>query len=176
MLWTLAVIADSGRVMYETMVRSLSAEEREALWLDYVRFGELFGLPREAVPSTYSEFSAWWKAKLASPDLHATEHALEMAPLVAFRQPVPRSARGNVAVQNLVIKGTLPTRVRRIFGIPWSAAHEAAFHSIASAHRRARPAFPRHLRRGRNDVFFDVVTQAEKRRGGTRTPRVSGAA
>ena len=47
MLWTLAVIADSGRAMYETMVRPLSDGEREGLWQDYVRFGELFGLPRE---------------------------------------------------------------------------------------------------------------------------------
>jgi hypothetical protein len=29
---------------------------------------------------------------------------------------------------------------------------------------------PRQLRRGRNDYFFNVVTQREKRRGGTRTP------
>lgn len=176
MLWTLAVIADSGRAMYETMVRPLTAEEREALWQDYVRFGELFGLPREAVPGSYREFSAWWEGKLASPDLHATDHALEMAPLVAFRQPVPRSARGNIAIQNLVIKGTLPPRVREIFGIPWSAAHETAFRGIAAAHRRARPAFPYRIRRGRNDYFFDVVTQTEKRRGGTPTPRVTGTA
>jgi uncharacterized protein (DUF2236 family) len=176
MLWTLAVIADSGRAMYETLVRPLSAEEREALWQDYVRFGELFGMPREVAPATYPEFRAWFDAKLASPDLHATDHALEMAPLVAFEQPVPRSARSNIAVQNLVIKGTLPPRVRKIFGIPWSAGHEAAFQSFAAAHRRARPAFPRRLRRGRNDYFFNVVTQTEKRRGGTPTPHVTGAA
>jgi uncharacterized protein (DUF2236 family) len=177
MLWTLAVIADSGRAMYETMVRPLDDEEREALWQDYVRFGELFDLPRDAVPASYREFDAWWAERLASPDLHATPHALEMAPLVAFRQPVPRPARANLAVQNLVIKGTLPPRVRRIFGIRWGAAHEAAFQSIAAAHRRARPALPHRVRRGRNDVFFDLVTQTEKRRGGTPTPRVySGAA
>jgi uncharacterized protein (DUF2236 family) len=176
MLWTLAVIADSGRAMYETMVRPLSAEEREALWQDYVHFGELFGLPRSAVPASYREFSDWWEEKLASPDLRATDHALEMAPLVAFRQPVPPSVRGNLAVQNLVIKGTLPPRVREIFGIPWSAAHERTFRGIAALHRRARPVFPYRVRRGRNDVFFDVVTKAEKRRGGTPTPRGSGAA
>jgi uncharacterized protein (DUF2236 family) len=172
MLWTLAVIADSGRAMYETMVNALSEEEREALWQDYVRFGELFGLPRDAVPATAVEFDAWFQGKLASPDLHATRHALEMAPLVAFEQPVPRSARGNLAVQNLIVKGTLPSRVRRIFEIPWSGAHEAAFQTIAGSHRRARRAFPRRLRRGRNDYFFDVVTQAEKRRGGTPTPQI----
>ena len=177
MLWTLAVIADSGRAMYETMVRPLSAAEREDLWQDYVRFGELFGLPREAVPASYGEFSAWWDEKLASPDLHATPHALEMAPLVAFRQPVPLPARLNLETQNLIIKGTLPERVRRIFGIRWTSAHEKAFRSIAAAHRRARPAFPRLVRRGRNDHFFEVVTKAEHRRGGTPTPRIrSGAA
>ncbi len=177
MLWTLAVIADSGRAMYETMVRPLSEAEREALWQDYVHFGELFDLPREAVPPTYPEFRAWWEEKLASPDLQATPHALEMAPLVAFEQPVPWHARGNIAVQNLVIKGTLPARVRRIFGIPWSGAHEAAFQAIAASHRRARPAFPRRARRGRNDYFFDLVTAAEKERGGTPTPVLrSGAA
>jgi len=170
MLWTLAVIADSGRAMYETMVRPLSAEEREGLWQDYVRFGELFRLPREEMPATHREFEAWFAAKLESPDIHATEHALEMAPLVAFRQPVPVAARGNLALQNHLIKGTLPPRVREIFGIRWSGAHERSFRAMAAAHRRARRAFPRTVRRGRNDYFFDLVSQAEQRRGGTATP------
>ena len=170
MLWTLAVIADSGRAMYETMARPLSAAEQEALWQDYVRFGELFGLPREAVPATYPEFRAWFDGKLASPGLHATEHALEMAPLVAFRQPVPLSARLNLQTQNLIIKGTLPPRVREIFGIRWTLHHERAFRSVTAAHRGARHAMPRPLRRGRNDYFFNVVTEREKRRGGTPTP------
>jgi uncharacterized protein (DUF2236 family) len=170
MLWTLAVIADSGRAMYEVMAGPLSDEEREALWQDYVRFGELFQLPRDAVPPTYREFQAWFDARLAGPELHATAHALEMAPLVAFRQPVPLGARFNLETQNLIIKGTLPERVRQIFGIAWSPAREAAYRSVTAAHRRARHAMPRAMRRGRNDYFFDVVTQAEKRRGGTPTP------
>jgi uncharacterized protein (DUF2236 family) len=176
MLWTLAVIADSGRAMYEAMVRPLSAAEREALWQDYVRFGELFRLPAGAVPGSYPEFRAWFDGRLASPDLHATPHALEMAPLVAFKQPVPAPARGNLVAQNLVIKGTLPPRVREIFGIPWTRAHETAFRAIAAGHRRARPAFPRQMRRGRNDVFFDVVTKTEHKRGGTATPKLGAGA
>jgi uncharacterized protein (DUF2236 family) len=176
MLWTLAVIADSGREMYETMVRPLSEAEREDLWQDYVRFGELFDLPRSEVPASHREFKAWWDGKLASPDLRVTEHGLEMAPLVAFRQPVPAAARGNLAVQNHIIKGTLPPRVREIFGIRWSRAHESSFRAIAAAHRRARGLFPRRMRRGRNDVFFDVVTKAERQRGGTVTPRLHAGA
>jgi uncharacterized protein (DUF2236 family) len=173
MLWTLAVIADSGREMYETMVRPLRESEREALWQDYVRFGELFGLPRSEVPATHRAFAAWFGERLASPDLHATPHALEMAPLVAFRQPVPRAARGNLATQNLVIKGTLPPRVREIFGIRWTSGHESAFRAFAASHRRARHAFPRRVRRGRNDVFFDTVARSEHLRGGTATPELT---
>ncbi|HET8566787.1 MAG TPA: oxygenase MpaB family protein [Solirubrobacterales bacterium] len=176
MLWTLAVIADSGRAMYEAMVRPLRPGEREALWQDYVRFGELFLLPREAVPPTYREFKIWFDARLAAPDLQATAHALEMAPLVAFRQPVPLTARFNLETQNLIVKGTLPPRVREIFGIAWTPAHAAAFRTVTVAHRQARHAMPRPLRRGRNDYFFNVVTQAEKRRGGTPTPRISSGA
>jgi uncharacterized protein (DUF2236 family) len=174
MLWTLAVIADSGRAMYETMVRPLTASERESLWQDYVRFGELFELPGAEVPSSYREFESWFEGKLASPDLHATEHALEMAPMVAFEQPVPAAARGNLALQNHIIKGTLPPRVREIFGIRWSRAHERSFRAMAASHRRGRRAFPRAVRRGRNDYFFDLVSRVERSRGGTRTPELAG--
>ena len=97
-----------------------------------------------------------------------------MAPLVAFEQPVPAAARGNLAVQNLIIKGTLPPRVREIFGIDWSRAHEAAFRSVTATHRRARPAFPRPMRRGRNDVFFDVVTKGGGGAPGAAAPGHAG--
>jgi uncharacterized protein (DUF2236 family) len=172
MLWTLAVIADSGREMYETLVRPLDPDERERLWQDYVRFGELFGLPASEVPASQVEFKAWFDGRLAAPDLRATEHGLEMAPLVAFRQPVPLPARGNLVVQNHIIKGTLPPRVREIFAIRWSRAHESSFRAIAAASRRTHDAFPYRMRRGRNDVFFDVVSEAERRRGGTVTPQL----
>jgi uncharacterized protein (DUF2236 family) len=176
MLWTLAVIADSGRAMYETMVRPLSEGEREDLWQDYIRFGELFGLPRNDVPGSYREFRAWWDERLSSPDLQATAHGLEMAPLVAFEQPVPRAARGNIVAQNHIIKGTLPPRVREIFGIRWSGAHERTFRAMTATHRRARRYFPRKMRRGRNDVFFDVVSKTEHQRGGTRTAQLHAGA
>jgi uncharacterized protein (DUF2236 family) len=168
MLWTLAVIADSGRAIYETTVGPLSAGEREDLWQDYLHFGELFGMPREVAPATYPEFAEWFESKLRSPDLHATPHALEFAPVVAFEQPVPRAGRMNLASLNVIIKGTLPPRVREIFDIPWGARQEAAFRSLVAIHRRGvRPLMPRKARRGRNDSFFDVVAAGERRRGGT---------
>jgi uncharacterized protein (DUF2236 family) len=176
MLWTLAVIADSGQAVYEMMVRELSEAEREALWQDYIRFGELFGMPRTAAPATYREFRVWWEERLAARDLQATPHALEVAPLVAFEQPVPTVARGNLALQNLVIVGTLPPRVQEVYGLSWTPAHEVALRALAANHRLMRHFLPRQVRRGRNDFFFDAVIRAERLRGGTHTPDVTQTA
>jgi uncharacterized protein (DUF2236 family) len=173
MLWTLAVIADSGREIYETLVAELGEEEREALWQDYRRFGGLLGLDHDDMPASHREFGRWWQDKLASPALQPTEHALELAPLLALEQPVPLLARGNLAVQNQIIKGTLAPRVREVFEIRWSQLDEAAFRSISFAHRRAHSHLPRRLRRGRNDLLFDLVARGESRRGGTPIPKFS---
>ena len=85
---------------------------------------------------------------------------------------MPPGARLNLAAQNLVIKGTLPPRVREIFGIPWTARNERGFRAIAATHRAVHHAMPRPVRRGRNDKFFDVVATGERLRGGTPTPEL----
>ena len=61
MLWTVAVIADSAEWFYERLVRRMSDSEREALWRDYVRFAELFGMPAQSAPATYGDFRAWYE-------------------------------------------------------------------------------------------------------------------
>ena len=174
MLWTLAVIADSGREMYETMVRPLSAGEREALWQDYVRFGELFGLPRSEVPAATASSRAWFEGRLASPDLHATPHALEMAPLVAFEQPVPRAGARQPRDPEPDHQGHAAAAGAGDLRHPLEPPPTSA-PSARSPPPTAAPAAPSRdrMRRGRNDVFFDVVTKAEHRRGGTVTPQLA---
>jgi uncharacterized protein (DUF2236 family) len=170
MLWTLAVIVDSARVMYETMVRPLSGSELEQLWQDYVRFGELFGMSRDTMPASYCEFDIWLARQLESPDLHPTPHGLAMAPIVAFEQPVPIAGRPMLHLNNLAVKGTLPRRVREIFGIRWTFAHRAGFRALIAINRITHRILPKRFRRGRNDVLFDNVSRAEARRGGTSVP------
>ena len=173
MLWTLAVIADSGRAMYEAMVRPLTEDEREGLWQDYVRFGELFGLPRSDVPASYREFSAWWEERMSSPDLQATEHGLgdgaagclraagAGARTRQHRRPEPHHQGHPAAAGAGNLRHPLEPRPR-----------DRTYRAMTATHRRARRFFPRPMRRGRNDVFFDVVTKTERERGGTRTPQL----
>lgn len=167
MLWTLAVIADSARAVYEAFVRELSDAEREDLWRDYVLFGELFGMSRSAMPASYGEFTAWLGGRLDTPDLQPTSHAVATAPILAFEQPGPLIGRPFLYFNNLMIKGTIPEQIRNVFAIRWTPFHRIAFFFAARFNRGLNQVLPKRVRRGRNDLILDAVIRAEERRGGT---------
>ena len=163
MLWTVAVIADSAQAFFESFVRRLDADEKNALWRDYVRFGELFGMPRDAVPPTYREFREYWREMWSGDELHLTAEAREVALAVAFEIPLPRYLHPQREVHNLILLGTLPPHIRDFFGLRWTVLHEAAFAAIARGLRAARPITPRGIRRGSNTASFELVAATEKR-------------
>ncbi|MGH2987819.1 MAG: oxygenase MpaB family protein, partial [Solirubrobacterales bacterium] len=163
MLWTIAVIADSAEAFYESLVRRLSDEEKDSLWRDYVRFGELFGMPREIAPARYTEFREYWEAMWTGGELHLTDEAREVALAVAFQIPMPRYLHPSREVHNLVLTGTLPERVRRMFGLRWTPLHAAAFRAAVAGLRTARPITPEAIRHGTNTASFEMVARTEKR-------------
>ncbi len=175
MFWTLACIADSGRALYEATVRELSDPEREALWQDYRRFGELFDMPRDAAPATYPEFREHWRDLLASDTMHLTANAREAGINSAFRIPVPSAGRFGAETGNLLILGTVPETVRERYGFDWSRGKERCFRALTATMRATNRLVPKPLRQGRNEHFFAVVEKTERRRvaRGRQTWRVS---
>ncbi len=163
MLWTIAVMVDSAEAYYETFVRELSPAEKRGLWRDYLLFGELFGMSREAAPQSYGEFREYWEEIWTGDQLHLTAEAREVALAIAFEIPLPLYLHPQREVHNLVLVGTLPPRARELFGLSWTPLHRAAFRALAGGLRAARPVTPRVLRRGPNTSSFDLVAQTEKR-------------
>src|SRR5947209_4451791 len=175
MLWTVAVMADSAQVLYELFVRRLSSDEREALWQDYLRFGVLFGMPRQACPATYDEFRAWYAAELASERMHLTEEARHIGYATAFEIPFPRGQGFGKRFHDAVILGSLPARVRELYGLPYGPREAMAFATSVRLMRTMRGLTPPPLRRGYNTRQFDGVAGTERRRieRGHPTPQVS---
>jgi uncharacterized protein (DUF2236 family) len=161
MLWTIAVMMDSAECFYELLVRALRADEREALWRDYVRFGELFGMRSDAVPATYPEFREYYDRVLASDRIWLTDEARYMGRASAFEIPMPASAQGAKRVHDLIMLGSLPPRVRSIYCLKWTPAHAVAFEALTRTVRVARRACPAHSLRGRNTDTFDLVASTE---------------
>jgi uncharacterized protein (DUF2236 family) len=164
MLWILACLADSALVIHRAFVRPLEDEECERFWSDYLLLGELFGLPRAEAPQTYAGFRAHMRERVHSPDLFVTDEARELGRRVALELPLPARRRPALPAINLAVVGTLPPRVRRLYRIAWTPAHEAAFQALARGTRLARPLLPHDVRRGRSAHDYEVVAEAERRR------------
>ena len=175
MLWTLAVIADSGPFFYELFVDRLSDHERERLWQEYVRFGELFGMPREVAPQSHREFRAWFDGMLGSDEMHLTPTAHQIGYATAFEIPLPAYRAPAKAVHDLIMLGSLPARVRELYGVDFSRRQQGAFRAVVRGLRGARPLTPRSIREGYNTGHVRMVARTERRRlrRGERTPQVA---
>jgi uncharacterized protein (DUF2236 family) len=176
MLWTVAVMADSAVWFYERLVRPLTGDQREALWQDYLRFGELFKMPREGAPGTYREFRDWYEAQLVGPDLHLTEEARYIGYASAFEIPMPASRQVGKRIHDLVMLGSLPERVRELYGLSYSTAQAGACAAMLSGGRLLRLLAPRSLTHGSCIPEFEMVAATERRRieRGQPTPQLAG--
>jgi uncharacterized protein (DUF2236 family) len=168
LLWILGCLADSALAIYRSFVGPLAdPAHRERFWSDYLLLGELFGLPRQAAPSDYAAFRDYMHDRICSNQLFVTEEARELARRVAFKLPLPARRRPVLPAVNLAVVGTLPARVRRLYRIAWTPAHDAAFHTLAVGTRFSRPLLPHDVRRGRSARDYALVARAERRRPAT---------
>lgn len=170
MLWTVAVIADSAEWFYDRLVRPLSLQEREALWQDYVRFGELFQMPRSVAPATYGEFRDWYEGQLAGADLHLTDEARYMGHASAFQIPMPSTRQAAKRLHDVVMLGSLPPRVRELYGLSYTRAQRLACECALATGRAARLLVPASLKRGSCVPAFEMVVATERRRIQTGRP------
>ena len=93
-----------------------------------------------------------------------TEEARELAIRVAFDLPLPTRRRPVLPAINLAVTGTLPPAVRRMYGIAWSAAHDAGLPLAAVGSRLSRPIVPLALKRGSCARDYEAVARTEAHR------------
>lgn len=170
MLWTMAVMMDSAQYFYELFVRRLSAPEREALWQDYIRFAELFGMPRDAAPPMYGDFRSYYEGKLAGDEMFLTDEARHIGYATAFEIPLPRTHQPGKRVHDLIMLGSLPPRAREMYGLSYTRAHEAAFTAAVALARTMRIVAPRPLTRGSSRSSYELVARTERWRIEHRKP------
>jgi uncharacterized protein (DUF2236 family) len=113
LMWVLFTLVDSGIVVYDRYVRSLSDAEQAAYWDDYKVVGELFGLKRSEMPDTLSDLRDYSREMLASGELVVTDWARTRARQIVLEPPVPLQYRPLVQTVNFITIALLPEEIRR---------------------------------------------------------------
>jgi uncharacterized protein (DUF2236 family) len=162
MLWVTAPVFDSAQVLYERLVRRLDDTEREQLYAETVTWGELFGMPRSAMPATYAEFARWWPEKLAAG--HLTDDARRVGKSIVLHMPSPPLLKPAMRTAGFLIVGTLPAPVRELYGLRWGMPERVAFDAAARSLRASRPLVPARIRRGSSSEAYEILSRTERRR------------
>jgi uncharacterized protein (DUF2236 family) len=175
MWWTVAVMIDSALWFYEHLVQRLDDAEREAFYADYVRFAELFGMPREAAQPTYPQFRSWFDAELHSDRVFLTEEARYMGHASAFEIPMPRHRQPAKRVHDALMLHALPPVVREHYGLRPTAAQTAMARAVLGLHPSVRRLLPDRLATGSCVGDFEMVARTEARRieRGEPTPQLT---
>lgn len=162
MLWVTAPVFDSVRVLYESLVRRLDDDARERLYQDTVRWGELFGMPRSAMPATYRQFEPWWAAKLADETIFLTDRARGVGLAIATHPPAPAPLRPGLRAAGFLVLGSLQPVVREKYAIEWHRRDAAAYRTLTAAIRTGKFAVPTGVRRGSSAELYQIFERTER--------------
>ena len=130
-------------------------------------------MPAQIAPPTYRDFRSWWRGEMRSPERHLTPLAKLTAETICFRHPTPRHLVPGRELVGLLLKGTLPPPIRRMYGFVWTPAHELAFRSAVLGLRTGRIS-PRMARVGRCAPVFRFMADYERQRVERGRPTIAG--
>jgi uncharacterized protein (DUF2236 family) len=136
LLWVHGTLVDTALIMYETFVRTLSDEERQAFYEDMKVVARLFGTPASVIPGTLGDLHAYQRERLANGEIVVTDAAREVAETV-FRPPVTIALRPALEALGVLTAGLLPECLREQYDLPWSRTRAALLAASAQALRRA---------------------------------------
>lgn len=150
LLWVLFCLVDSGLVSYQTYVRQLGAEERQAYWDDYKLVGKLFGLKASEMPESFDDLQEYKREMLDGNHLYVNEWARDRATEIVFNPPFPIYMRPLVETVNFVTIALLPREIRKQYGfasLPPPIVRKAMVAAGAEYVRRALlPLLPENVR------------------------------
>ena len=145
LLWVHACLVDSALRFEQLTVGRLDEEGRERFHREQMLAAELLHLSRDRIPSTVAALREWMEGVIESGILRVTDAARDVASM--FHEP-PRGAEWRPVLRAVSwwAFGTLPPRIRSLYGVRWDPAREVALRASLRWLRLFRPAIPPRFR------------------------------
>lgn len=164
LMWVHATLCDSALVAYRRLVGRLSAADCEAYYQQMMQVGEVFGVPRDAQPSTLAAFDEYFHNMTQT--LTVSDVGRRLAAEIV-RPPLP-SVIGvplavPVATHRLVAIGTTPARLREQLGFTWSQRDQRTLQTIETIARATLALTPTSLRTAPLSVIGQLLLRRARR-------------
>ena len=119
MLWVHSTLVYASLSAYQRFERKLSRPEQESYYRDMATVARIFGTPGEVIPPTLAEFSRYFSAQVAGPEITVTEPAREIAGEV-LQAPLPAPMRLLGPAHRMATAAQLPPTLRDEYGLQWT--------------------------------------------------------
>jgi uncharacterized protein (DUF2236 family) len=145
LLWVHACLVDSALLFEAETVGGLDAAGRQRFHEEQMLAAELLRLPRDRIPPTVPGLRAYIDEVAASGILRVTDAARRVAELFA-RPPAEAEWRPVLQGVSRLAFGTLPPRIRDLYGVRVGPLRAAAMRASFVAARAGRPMLPSRFR------------------------------
>jgi uncharacterized protein (DUF2236 family) len=145
LLWVHACLEESTVIFYERTVRPLTDLQKQRFHEENMTAAEMVRLPRDRVPATYREMTAYVADVVHSGRLMLTDVAREVAEL-SRGKPVPPHLKPIWKFISFAAVGTLPAEVRTLYGYRWNERQARTLDRDLRMLKRIRPYLPRRFR------------------------------
>ncbi|HKX25155.1 MAG TPA: oxygenase MpaB family protein [Actinomycetota bacterium] len=145
LLWVHGCLVESALLFERRTVGRLTESERQRFHEEQMQAAELLELPRAHIPPTVDGLHEYIEQVVAGDDLRVTDASFRVADL--FRRP-PQDAEWRPVLRAVAwwAFGTLPARLRSMYGVRWGPLSEARLRASLGALKAARPVIPRRFR------------------------------
>jgi uncharacterized protein (DUF2236 family) len=146
LLWVQSTLVVTSVRAYEAWVGPVTPRERDAFWKEARCVGERLGIPARVSPPSWAALEQWFTDQLRpTGPITVTPTARALAPGI-IRPPLPLLP--GIVVEAAMLPGLalLPPRIRREFGISWSAPRRTLARSLTLGVRAWVSLVPRNAR------------------------------
>jgi uncharacterized protein (DUF2236 family) len=145
LLWVHAALEVSTLHFYERTVGSLLDDEKDRYHEENKLAAELLLLPRDFVPASFSDMTAYVDDMIGSGRLVITDVSREVADLIT-KSAVPARIKPLWHFVAFAAVGTLPDRLRSLYGLAWRPVQQRILDANFGLMRAAVPVLPWRVR------------------------------
>jgi len=145
LLWVHACLEVSSVYFFERTVRRLSDAERDGYHHENLLAADLMLLPRAKVPTSYQSLEDYVDRVVTSDRLVITDVATNVAEIIR-QGPVPTIIKPLWGFIRFAAFGTLPPRVRDLYGVTWTPRRQRWLDLNLKMLGRIRPLLPQRFR------------------------------